>query len=306
MPFIDWCNAMFGSAITKYFMRPYNEKLWNYDLKKLTSEWTAPFVPKPSSKSIIQTAYKKNDVNYGYNSVFYYPRNGGCGAVVESMYKKLKNTVITGVKVESVDFKNKTVLAAGKKYSYKNLISTQPLPELLKQIKDVPSEILKSAQNLCATSVRCINIGLKYKKEIPALIKNKHWIYLPEKKFPFYRAGIYSNANPNSAPENSYCIYVEFSSCNGRFEDTQDTVKYLKKAGIIGIKDEITAVNVIDIPYAYVIFDKKRKKTLEMINKFLNANDIYLLGRYGAWEYSFMEKNITDAKSLALKLKQTK
>ena len=78
MPFIDWAKAMFGTGITKYFMQPYNQKLWNYNLKKLTAAWTAPFVPKPTQESIINSAYKQNEQKYGYNSVFYYPSKNGC------------------------------------------------------------------------------------------------------------------------------------------------------------------------------------------------------------------------------------
>ena len=65
MPFIDWAKAMFGDGITNYFMQPYNKKLWNCSLKKLTAEWTAPFVPKPSQEEIIKSAYNKNEQNYG-------------------------------------------------------------------------------------------------------------------------------------------------------------------------------------------------------------------------------------------------
>ena len=56
------------------------------------------------------------------------------------------------------------------------------------------------------------------------------------------------------------------------------------------------------MPYAYIIFNKVRKKTLNIINKFLTENNIYCVGRYGAWEYSFIEKNIIDAQNLAKKL----
>jgi protoporphyrinogen oxidase len=53
------------------------------------------------------------------------------------------------------------------------------------------------------------------------------------------------------------------------------------------------------MPYAYVIFDKEREKALKTINEWLNKNNIYSIGRYGAWEYSFIEKNIADAAKLA-------
>lgn len=306
MPFIDWCKAMFGSGITKHFMQPYNQKLWSYDLKKLTASWTAPFVPKPTAQSIIDAAYKINNINYGYNSEFYYPSENGCGAVADSLFRKLKDSILTDTKVENIDWENKTICAGYKKYQYDNLISTQPLIELIKQLQNPPKQILQSVKNLSVTSVRCVNIGVKYKKDLPKLIQNKHWIYFPEDKYPFYRVGIYSNVSSKLVPEKCYSLYVEFSSSNNSYKQCEDTVKYLKKAGVMNDDDEIVTINIVDMPYAYVIFDKKRKKALEYINKFLNKNNIYTIGRYGAWEYSFIEKNIIDAKNLALKLNNKK
>ena len=182
MPFIDWAKAMFGDGITEYFMQPYNQKLWNYNLKKLTAAWTAPFVPKPSKESIINSAYKQNKQKYGYNSVFYYPSKNGCQAMIDGFYKKLKNNIITNTKVEKIDLKSKIVYADGKSYFYDNIISTQPLKELLLSIKDLPKNIFKLIQKLECTSTKCVNLGIKYKKSLPEKIKDIHWIYIPEKK----------------------------------------------------------------------------------------------------------------------------
>jgi protoporphyrinogen oxidase len=53
------------------------------------------------------------------------------------------------------------------------------------------------------------------------------------------------------------------------------------------------------MPYAYVIFDKKHPSAVETIKAFLQKNNIHSIGRYGAWEYSFMEKSILDGKKTA-------
>ena len=298
MPFINWSKAMFGDGITKYFMQPYNQKLWNYNLKKLTAAWTAPFVPKPKQENIIKSAYKKNDTKYGYNSYFYYPQNNGCQEMINGFYKKLKNSIFTNSKVKEIDLKNKKVLAGGKYYSYTNIISSMPLKELLLIIKNLPKEICQLIKNLECTSTRCINIGLKYKKSLPKKIKDIHWIYIPEQKYPFYRVGIYSNVSKKLAPKNCYSLYVEMSN----IKNCDNIIPLLKDIGIINIDDEILSLNVVDMKYAYVIFNKERQESLNKINTFLNKKNIYCIGRYGTWEYSFIEKNITDAKNLALTL----
>ncbi len=299
MPFIDWANAVFGKGITKFFMQPYNEKLWNYDLKKLTAAWTAPFVPKPAVEEIEKSANEKNDKNYGYNSIFYYPQNGGCQSIINAFYKKIKNNVCLNTEITKIDLKNKKVLAGGKYYFYDNIISTQPLRELLLRTENLPKEISSLIKYLNYTSTRCINIGIKCKKQIPEKLKNIHWLYFPEKEYPFYRAGVYSNISAKAAPKNYYSLYVETTDFN---KNVRDIISALKQAELINKDDEIITVNVIDMEYSYVIFDKERKRILEKINKFLNSNNIYSIGRYGGWEYSFIEKNILDAENLAEKI----
>ncbi|MCL2144953.1 MAG: FAD-dependent oxidoreductase [Endomicrobia bacterium] len=301
MPFLSWCEAMFGKGITKYFMKPYNEKLWSCDLMKMTAEWTGPFVPRPDAGSIVKSAYSKNKTQYGYNSIFYYPKKKGCQALIDGFLKKIK--VEYNSKTCEIDIKNKTAVTQDrKKYKYDSLISTQPLTELVRQIEQAPVSIKKAAKNLKCSSVRCVNLGVKSSKGIPKALKNRHWVYLPETSFPFYRAGIYSNINSLSAPENCYSFYVEFSSSSPvipeRF-DLESAVNALKKAGFIGGNDEIISTNTVDMPYAYVIFDKEREQSLKIINEWLNKNNIFSIGRYGMWEYSFIEKNIKDAKNLA-------
>ena len=302
MPFIDWAKAMFGDGITEYFMQPYNHKLWNYNLKKLTAAWTAPFVPKPSQEQIIKSTYTKNEQKYGYNSTFYYPPSNGCQAMIDGFYKKLKGSIITNSKVEVIDLKGKKVYANGKYYFYNNIVSTQPLKELLLSIKNLPKNISKLLKQLECTSTRCINLGIKYKKNLPEMIKDIHWIYVPEKKYPFYRVGIYSNVSKKSAPKNCYSLYVEMSD----IKDCDNIIPVLKKIGLMNSDDEVVSINVIDMKYAYVIFNKARKKALDTIFKFLKDNNIYCIGRYGSWEYSFIEKNIIDGKNLAQFLNKAK
>lgn len=300
MPFTEWSEAMFGKGITKYFMKPYNQKLWSYDLAKMTAEWTGPFVPKPDAQSIVESAYEKNRQSYGYNSVFYYPKEKGCRALINGLLKKVN--VQLNSKTSKIDLKNKTVSTQnGEKFKFDRLISTQPLTELIRQIAAVPQSVKNAAGKLACSSVRCINIGVKSKKGIPAALKNRHWVYLPEKRFPFYRIGMYSNVNQKAAPGKGYSFYVEFSSNNGKYKNSENVIADMKKAGFIRKEDEIAAVNIIDMPYAYVIFDKNREKAVNTIKAYLNKHNIYSVGRYGAWEYSFIEKNMKDAAAIAEK-----
>ena len=66
--------------------------------------------------------------------------------------------------------------------------------------------------------------------------------------------------------------------------------------------NEIVTTNIINIEHAYVIYDSWRDKNLNKILKKLREEDIFSIGRYGAWKYSTMEDAILDGKEIADKL----
>lgn len=300
--FYNWSIGTFGSGITKCFMKPYNEKLWTISSKKLTSDWVAPFVPKPSIKDIKDAAAGKNK-DFGYNANFFYPQNGGCQAIINAFAAKVKN-ITYNTSVKKIDYKKRCVYTNSKEVIYyDNLVSTQPLVELLKSIIDLPSEVKEAAKKLKWNSVYCLNVAVKNENLIQNQIINQaNWIYYPEKKYNFYRAGFYTNTMPSMAPVGYSSMYVEASR---RPEEKiniktciSDTVKGLIHANVI--KDaNLELVNCVPIPYAYVIFDKHRQAALDIIQKFLKSQNIFSIGRYGAWEYSFMEKSVLDGKETA-------
>ena len=55
--------------------------------------------------------------------------------------------------------------------------------------------------------------------------------------------------------------------------------------GMLHADDEIITANVVDMPYAYVVYDHDRAKNVELIRSWLLDANIILSGRYSEWEY---------------------
>ncbi len=73
----------------------------------------------------------------------------------------------------------------------------------------------------------------------------------------------------------------------------------LLKVGLLRDEDEILVEKVLDLPYAYVIFDDARARALSRIEAFLKEWGIMSIGRYGKWAYSTMERAVLDGLSAA-------
>jgi len=298
--FRDWCLQTFGKGISKHFFFPYNAKLWNYPLEKLSTDWMGQFVPVPKTEEVLYGAYKDDVKGAGYNHDFYYPETGGINA--------LPAAIASGVERLSLDSELISLNAANKtarlrnlgNVRYKKLLSTIPLKYLAEKVEKAPETVRKNAELLEHNQVYILNLGVR-KCPLP-----QHWIYFPEKEFVFYRAGVYTNFSPSSAPRGFSSLYVETASKSGEFIDLKKAegriVKNLVSIGAVKDEDDILTSMWLKVPCAYVIYNEARKKALPELLSWFEKRGISSAGRYGAWKYSFMEESVKEGFETAEKL----
>ena len=186
----------------------------------------------------------------------------------------------------------------GRQVTYESLVSTIPLPQLMELIEDLPISYKNAASKLRFVSVLNLNIGINREN-----ISGYHWIYFPEPEFPFYRVGFYTNFSKNIAPKKTSSMYIEISHLPGTKVDskalTDASIDALRRCGILRKTDSIIAKACADIKYGYVIFDRFHKKKLSAAVSYLQKNNIFPAGRYGAWTYSSMEDSIVRGREIA-------
>jgi protoporphyrinogen oxidase len=299
--FRDWCLRTLGKGISRHFMLPYNTKLWQTDPALLTTKWIGRYVPQPTLQEVISGAGHDSTKRVGYNAFFYYPERGGIGAFTDAVTKRA-GEIRTGVKISEISLKGKFVIVGGEKIYYDKIVSTMPLPELLSVVSDLPSAIRGLGKKLNWTSVLNINIGVNRKG-----ISKSHWVYFPEKKFPFYRAGFYGNFSGRLCPSGTSSMYIEIAYKNRRIDaekSYENAIRGLIESGILKRGDKIVSKCILDIPFGYVIYDADRETALQPILKFLKKNSVLSTGRYGGWKYSTMEDAILDGREAAQWMKK--
>ncbi|MEW5800690.1 MAG: FAD-dependent oxidoreductase [bacterium] len=289
--FEDWVIQNFGPGLAKHFLLPYNRKIWRVAPSEMTSEWAASLIPLPNLEGVVRGCFNQNHQEYGQS--FYYPVEGGI-EVFGRAFLPLIGKVSTGMEAVKIDTHKKRVwFQDGQSVSYRQLISSIPLPEVVKIIADAPPEIQSIAGNLRYASVFCLNLGVDRQK-----ISDQHWIYFPENRYPFYRVGFPSNFASGAAPEGTSSLYVEISHLPTERINSDKMLRLvqsrLTECGLLRKNDRIISHSSFDIPYAYVTFDLHRQKALPVIQHYLRDQDIFSVGRYGAWKYSLMGHALMD------------
>jgi protoporphyrinogen oxidase len=304
--FYDWMNNQYGAGIVKYFMEPYNRKLWGVHPNEMTLDWMARFVPRPTPEEILLGTIRENEKAEGYNACFYYPKNG-IQDLVDKYAGNIGN-IKTGKQVTKINWEEKTIVAGDKTYEYDILITTCSLKNLLlEMLEPCNDEALAHAKKLRYTSVLNVNIGWSGPPG-DIIPDGAHWLYFPEDDVDFYRVGFPSTVSPGMAPKGDSSCYVELSFVDGQLPPAEKIKKIeekvidqLKKVGVIPQEAEIKEILTLPMKTAYVIYDKNWKESRNYLMNYLEDKSIFTGGRYGGWEYSTMEEAIEWGKTLAQK-----
>ena len=106
---------------------------------------------------------------------------GGFGFLGKRLADKCKDSIKVGMEATRIDVLKKEIeFNHNEVVSYENILSSLPLPELIKIIPDAPDEVREAASRLKTNSIFVVNIGVNR-----ANITDKNWIYYLEKKFSF-------------------------------------------------------------------------------------------------------------------------
>ena len=285
--FEEFIYRMWGTGIAKHFAIPYNKKLWTVSLTEMETSWLGGRVPLPDLEEIIDGALQPVGKPMGPNARFGYPLRGGFQAMMSGFIPHIKGSIELNADVTRIlPDEHLIMLGDGRCFRYENLISTMPLPELIQVMNDeAPQQIKDATAALRRVSVRCVNLGIGREN-----ITNKHWVYYPEDTI-FHRIFLQGNASPGCNPPGGFGLTCEISyspakplPCDGQ-ELIDRCVEDCIKVGMLKRNDKIVTANLVDMPYAYVVYDHARARSVETIKSWLLQRDIILSGRYSEWEY---------------------
>ena len=284
--------AKFGRSIAEKFLIPYNTKLYATDLDRLDVDAMGRFFPYADREQIVRNF--RHPEGKSYNATFLYPMQG-CIRIVNSVASHVNQDCISlGERLVSIDPATHTAVTDKRTLHYDRLVSSMPLPKLMDLCR-----IAHDQDAYTWNKVLVFNLGFDAKGPE----RTNCWMYIPENKYVFYRVGFYDNI----IGQDRMSLYVEIGF--GKDQPVGDvdallqrTLADLRVAGILTDQHLVAEHHVLMDP-AYVHITRRSEQDKQEKMALLAQQDIYSIGRYGAWKYCSLEDNMHDAFTLAQRLR---
>ena len=281
----------FGAGLAKYFMMPYNFKVWAHPPRMMNKEWIGERVALPSLARVLgNVILDRDDAGWGPNNTFKYPRYGGTGGLFERIVPYIKAHLQLERPAVRVDPDAKTVtFADGSTESYDVLMSTLPMDRLVAMTGGAaPDVVREEAGRLRHSGSFIVGVGVDRPADT-----TKCWMYYPEGDCPFYRVTYLSNYSPEVVPDHTrqHSLLAEISHSEFKPEEREtivdQTIEGMLNVRLLDESDvpKIVDTYVIERDYTYPTPSLERDAALRTIHPWLESQDIYSRGRFGAWRY---------------------
>lgn len=290
----EWLRWSFGDYYAEKFPLTYAKKYWIKEAKEMRTEWIQNRISRPSIADILPANGTSAKEPVYYAKELRYPMVGGYGAFLKSLRQGAD--IRYNKEVIGVDINNKEAyFSDGSIMQYRRLISSLPIPELIKIIKDVPSEVTRQCSRLEFTSGYYICVAFK-SSEIPQHL----WWYIYDDDILASRVSSPSLQSPLNAPDGCSSIQIEVF-CKGCFYEEKElvhkTIDKLVEKRLIK-RDDILFYYIGFAKYANIIFSKPIFDSRQYIRNFLKECDVDSVGRYGEWDYFWSDQSLLSGLSV--------
>lgn len=295
----EWIEYAFGPVFANRFPAAYTRKYWTTEPRNMGTDWIGARVFYPSV----------DDVKGGYEGPlgrstywvkkYRYPSRGGFGAFADGFTKGARINYQQAL--EWIHFGHRKLgFSNGVLADYDALVSTMPLPELIRLAEDAPADVRDAAEALRCTNGYLVEVAARHPSP-----RDNQWVYVYDEDKLSTRISLTERFSPNNAPPSSTGIVVEvYGSAYRPLPTDRDAVARrveleLIDMGLLESLDAVISTHVRYMPWAQVIYDHNRRPALDIINAFLDKMDVVTVGRFAEWGYLMTHDCVLKAKRAA-------
>jgi protoporphyrinogen oxidase len=307
--YADWLLSSFGRTFAELFPMQYTRKYHLTTAENMTTEWLGPRLYRPSLEEMLHGAISHSSTDGQgrtkpphYITHFRYPTEGGFVSYLKKFVPlatlKLNHELISlDPRAREITFSNGVVA------HYDALVSSVPLPDLVRTIRGAPDDVLDASRRLACSTCVLVNLGVD-RQDLSAA----HVTYFYDEDFCFTRVSFPHMLSARNVPPGTGSIQVEvyfshkYKPLTGSPDDCiQPVITDLRRSGLLHEDDRLLFANAMLVPYANIIFDLERTSALQTVHGYLDDLGIAYCGRYGDWGYLWTDEAFTSGENAAQK-----
>jgi len=298
--YAEWLEMSYGPTFATTFPTAYGTKYHTVTPDKMSTDWLGDRLYRPALDEAIRGALTPETPHTHYISHFRYPSHGGFFSYLESFLER--GEVKLDHEVVEIDPAARSVrFANGASVDYRGLVSSIPLPAVVKLIKGCPAEVLEAASKLAWTKGVIVNLGVGRPDFSPA-----HWTYFYDDDYETTRISCPHMLSPNTVPEGCGSVQAEIYFSDKYKPLTKEPTDYIEivrseliRCGLLREDDEILFSNAYLTPWAQIIFDLERAAAVEIVHGYLDEIGVHYCGRYGEWGYQWTDESFMSGEAAA-------
>lgn len=301
--YADWLLASFGSAFATLFPMQYTRKYHLTTAENMSLDWLGPRIYRPSLEEVLRGAISQSPPQRHYITHFRYPSYGGFASYLKKFAPlgriKLNHELASiNPRARQLRFANGVVAR------YDALISSVPLPDLIRMIQGAPPDVVDAASRLACSTCVLVNIGVNRED-----LSNAHMTYFYDEDICFTRLCFPHMLSPNNVPNGTGSIQAEvyfsdkYKPLTGAPDDwIEPVIRDLQRCGVLREDDQILIRRAMLLRYANIIFDLDRAAALKTVHGYLDDVGVAYCGRYGDWGYMWTDESFKSGEAAAEKV----
>jgi protoporphyrinogen oxidase len=302
----EWFEAHFGEVLVSTYFRPYNEKVWNVPLQTLSMDW-ADRIPKPPLEDVIRGSVGEPSEGYLHQLHYSYPLRGGYGAIMDAWAAGVRaDRMVLGSTVTRVTptADGVSVQTRERDWLFDQVVSTLPLPELVKIVPGIPARVAAAVSQLVVNPMIVVTLG--FHGEDPDQFTA---VYIPDGDYHVNRLSYPATFSPHNAPSGCFSIQAEITTApgSGLLDWTDDAIfdhvlDGLRQRALVPDGADLVFRWIERFRYAYVVYTQGYERDLRTATDWFASKGIHLHGRFGAHQYVNVDGCLGNSISLARKL----
>jgi protoporphyrinogen oxidase len=298
--YADWLISSFGKTFAESFPMQYTRKYHTTSADNMSTDWLGPRIYRPSLEEVLRGAISKSPPHVHYITHFRYPSAGGFVNYLKK-FVPLGNLQLNHELVSIDPGAREIRFSNGLVTGYDGLVSSVPLPDLIRMIQGAPPDVVSASRQLACSTCVLVNVGVDR-----ADLSDAHMTYFYDEDICFSRLGFPHMLSARNAPPGSGSIQAEvyfsdkYKPLTGSPEDwIEPVIRDLGRCGLLREDDRVLCRQAMLLRYANVIFDLDRAAALATVHGYLDELGIAYCGRYGDWGYMWTDESFKSGEQAA-------